>query len=77
MGICGKSPHPNQEAGAGPGEVEEQEAGQTKLQVQRCVGKSEDLQTVPRSGGDMVMSYESGEVDGDCCCQGHSVWPLF
>ena len=55
---------------AGPGEVGE-DAGQTKLQVQRLGG--EDVQTVHRIRVRMVMSCESGEVSRDCCCQWCSV----
>ena len=56
---------------AGPCEVEE-DAGQTKLQVQR-LGGEQDIQTVHRIRGRMVMSCESGEISRDCRCQCHSV----
>lgn len=44
----------------GPGKVGEQDAGQTKVQVQRLGSKREDLPTGHRIGVMIVVSYESG-----------------
>ena len=44
----------------GPGKVGEQDAGQTKVQIQRLGSKSGDLPTGLRIGVTIVVSYESG-----------------